>query len=302
MARTIEEIKKDMTASFMKMEAVKSAYGLDGSKGFDDCFSRASLESVLFWVFAACVWAHEKLFDMHRDDVEARIALLEPHTLRWYVNKAKAFMWDQTGQVSLKLKPDTDVYDLSGLTDTSDEALAKYRPVKYAVATEDNTIIYIKVAREDEQTRNPVKLTDGMLSGLRSYLNEIKDAGVSVVVRNEEADEMQISLLIYYNPMLLTVSGGVGTLTDGSQPVPEAVRQVIQNLPFNGTFRKSDLLAALQALPCVEVADIRSVKVKPKSAAVWREVEGFDRPYSGYYSIKGEPQIDYRIYSSVDDV
>lgn len=49
MARTIEEIKQDMTARFMQMEAVKSAYGLDGSKGFDDCFSRASLESVLFW-------------------------------------------------------------------------------------------------------------------------------------------------------------------------------------------------------------------------------------------------------------
>ena len=302
MARTIEEIKKGMTSRFMEMEAVKSAYGLDGSKGFDDCFSRASLESVLFWVFAACVWAHEKLFDLHREDVEARIALLEPHTLRWYVNKAKAFMWDQTGAVSLKLKADTDVYDLGGLTDTSDDALAKYRPVKYAVATEDNTVIYIKVAREDEKTKNPVKLTDGMLSGLRTYMNEIKDAGVTVVVRNEEADEMQISLLIYYNPMLLTVSGGVGTLTDGSQPVPEAVRQVIQNLPFNGTFRKSDLLAALQALPCVEVADIRSVKVKPRSAAEWHEVEGYDRPYSGYYSIKGEPLIDYRIYSSVDDV
>lgn len=36
MARTIEEIKKDMTAEFMEMEAVKSAYGLDGSKGFSD--------------------------------------------------------------------------------------------------------------------------------------------------------------------------------------------------------------------------------------------------------------------------
>ena len=124
--------------------------------------------------------------------MEARIALLEPHTLRWYVNKAKAFMWDQTGTVKLQLKQDTDVYDLSSLSDTSEEALAKYRPVKYAVATEDNTIIYIKVAREDEKTQNPVKLTDGMLNGLRSYLNEIKDAGVSVVVRNEDADQMQV--------------------------------------------------------------------------------------------------------------
>ncbi len=101
MARTIEEIKKEMTATFMGMEAVKTAYGLDGSKGFDDCFSMASLESVLFYVFAACVWALEKIFDLHSADVEARIEMLEPHTLRWYVNKAKAFMWDQSGSVKL---------------------------------------------------------------------------------------------------------------------------------------------------------------------------------------------------------
>ncbi len=157
------------------------------------------------------------------------------------------------------------------------------------------------MAKANDSTGNPEKLTDGMLAGLRGYLNEVKDAGVSVVVRNEDADEMQISLLIYYNPMLLTVADGEGTLTDGSQPVVDAVRDTIQNLPFNGTFRKSTLLAALQALPCVEVADIRSVKAKPQSATEWHEVEGYDRPYSGYYSIDAL-EIDYRIYSSVDDV
>ena len=60
MARTVEEIKKDMTAEFMKMEAVKSRYGLDGSKSFADCFSMASLENIIFYVFAVAVWALEK--------------------------------------------------------------------------------------------------------------------------------------------------------------------------------------------------------------------------------------------------
>ena len=70
MARTVEEIKKDMTAEFMKMEAVKSRYGLDGSKSFADCFSMASLENIIFYVFAVAVWALEKLFDLHRADVD----------------------------------------------------------------------------------------------------------------------------------------------------------------------------------------------------------------------------------------
>lgn len=48
MARTIEEIKKDMTTEWMKQPAVMSAYGLDGKKAFKDCFSAASLENILF--------------------------------------------------------------------------------------------------------------------------------------------------------------------------------------------------------------------------------------------------------------
>ncbi len=289
MARTIEEIKKDMTAEFMKMEAVKSTYGLDGSKSFADCFSMASLENIIFYVFASAVWALEKLFDLHRADVDTRIEQLEPHTLRWYVNKAKAYMQGQ------KLVPDCDYYDTTGMTE---QAIADAKVVKYAVATESNTVVYIKVAREVDG--NPASLTDGQLDGLTAYMNEIKDAGVSVQLRNEPADKMRIDLLIYYDPTLLTIdSTGAGVLVSGEDPVREATKQVIENLPFNGMFRKSDLLAALQALPCVEVADIKSVQVKPSSAELWQTVEGYDRPYSGYYSID-RLTVDYKPYKVVE--
>ncbi|MFS6554654.1 hypothetical protein VPJ68_03970, partial [Parabacteroides distasonis] len=111
----------------------------------------------------------------------------------------------------------------------------------YAVATESNTVVYIKVARQDADG-NPAKLTDTQLAGLRAYLDEIKDAGVSVQVRNEPADDMRIALVIYYDPTLLSLDGnGAGILADGSEPVREAVQSVITGLPFNGVFRKSDL-------------------------------------------------------------
>lgn len=289
MARTIEEIKNGMTVDFMQMEAVKNAYGLDGSKGFSECFSRASLESILFYVFAAAVWALEKLFDLHRADVDARIEQLEPHTLRWYVGKAKAYMHGK------KLVPDCDYYDTAAMTE---QDIAEARIVKYAVATESNTVVYIKVAREVDG--NPAALTPAQLTGLISYMEEIKDAGVSVQLRNEPADEMRISLLIHYDPVLLSVNtDGAGILSDGSEPVREATKRVIENLPFNGVFRKSDLMAALQALPCVEVADIKSVSVKPKNATQWQTVEGFDRPYSGYYSI-AQLTVDYKPYKAAE--
>lgn len=288
MARTVEEIKKDMTAEFMKMEAVKSTYGLDGSKSFADCFSMASLENIIFYVFAVAVWALEKLFDLHRADVDARIEQLEPHTLRWYVSKAKAYMQGQ------KLVTDCDYYDTEGMTE---QDIAAAKVVKYAVATESNTVVYIKVAREVDG--NPAALTAGQLEGLTSYMNEIKDAGVSVRLRNEPADQMRISLLIYYDPTLLIIDANGNGSQNGKDPVRETTKQVIENLPFNGMFRKSDLMAALQALPCVEVADIKSVKVKPRNSAEWQTVEGYDRPFSGYYSIDALT-VDYQPYNAIE--
>lgn len=272
----------------MQMDAVKRAYGLDGSKSFADCFSMASLENIIFYVFAVAVWALEKLFDLHRADVDARIERLEPHTLRWYVSKAKSYMHGR------KLVTDCDYYDTEGMTE---QDIADAKVVKYAVATESNTVVYIKVAREVDG--NPAALTDGQLAGLTSYMNEIKDAGVSVQLRNEPADQMQIALLIYYDPTLLTIDANGNGSQNGKDPVRETTKRVIENLPFNGMFRKSDLMAALQALPCVEVADIKSVKVKPRNGAEWQTVEGYDRPFSGYYSIDALT-VDYQPYNAIE--
>ena len=248
----------------------------------------ASLENIIFYVFAVAVWALEKLFDLHRADVDARIEQLEPHTLRWYVSKAKAYMQGQ------KLVTDCDYYDTEGMPE---QDIAAAKVVKYAVATESNTVVYIKVAREVDG--NPAALTAGQLEGLTSYMNEIKDAGVSVQLRNEPADQMRIDLLIYYDPTLLIIDANGNGSQNGKDPVRETTKQVIENLPFNGMFRKSDLMAALQALPCVEVADIKSVKVKPRNGAEWQTVEGYDRPFSGYYSIDALT-VDYQPYNAIE--
>lgn len=271
MARTIEEIKAGMTTDFMKMEAVQKAYGLDGSKGFADCFSIASIENVIFYVFAVAVWALERLFDFHKADVEARIDLLEPHTLRWYVNKAKNFRYGHS------LELNSDQYGEAALKDEA----AKI--VKYAVATEDNTVIYVKVARDDPKNPgSPGKLTPEQLNGLVGYLNEVKDAGVSVKVRNEAGDNIRLRLLIYYNPVLMD---GNGYLTDKkTQPVNDTVKRLIEELPFNGMFRKSDLLTALQAIDAVEVADILGAEVCPDGGERWTTINGYTRPESGYYT------------------
>lgn len=286
MARTIEEIKKDMTDSFIENQAVISAYGLTAGKTFDEQFSRVSIESILFYVFAAALWSLEKLFDLHVSEVDSRIEQLEPHTLRWYVNKTKAFLYGH------KLVADSDYYDTSNLSEADIE---KDRVVKYAVASESNTVVYIKVA--GERKGKPWPLTDSQIAALNSYINTIKDAGVSVQLRNEQADLMRISLVVYYDSTLLSADGV--SLADGSTPVDDTVKSVITNLPFNGVYRNTDLLAALQALSGVEVVDISKVEAKSRNADSFTEVVGFNRPYSGYFEIESL-DVTYIQYSSIE--
>lgn len=286
MARTIEEIKADMTANFVKQRAVISAYGLDGKKTFDQQFSRVSIESILFYVFATALWTLEKLFDLHTAEVKERIEQLEPHTLRWYVNKTKAFMYGH------KLVADTDYYDTSTLSDTDIEAA---KVVKYAVASESNTVVYIKVAGEKDG--KPSLLNKSQLSALNSYINTIKDAGVSVQIRNEQADLMSISLVVYYDPTLFSADGV--SLVSNNKPVEDVAKSVVANLPFNGVYRNTDLLAALQTIPGVEVVDIAYVKVRARNTEACNDVVGFDRPYSGYYEIE-DLVVEYKQYSTVE--
>lgn len=285
MARTIKEIKDSMTGTFVNESAVVTAYGLNTKKTFDQQFSSVSIESILFYCFAFAVWTLETLFDKHKAEVEAKIEQLEPHTLRWYVNKAKAFMY------GYKLVQDTDYYDTSNMSETDIEAA---RRVKYAVATESNTVVYLKVAGQNDK-QQPCLLNRSELDALTAYMNTIKDAGVAIKLINEEADRIKIHLKVYYDA---TVLDAEGVNADGNKPVEDAVRSVITNLPFNGVYRNTDLLAAITKLPGVEVADIVEVTTKVNNAAEYTKVVGFDKPYSGYYSLPAEDLIiDYVNYS-----
>lgn len=151
MARTIREIKDEMTSAFVSQEPIRTAYGLDPSKSFDKQFSPVSVESVMFYVVASCVWLLEKLFDRHRQEVDERIEAMRPHTLRWYVAKALAYMHEKDLIMADGIVA-ADYYDTSGMTA---EEIEKKRIVKYAVATEDNTRVILKVAKRTSRPGSP---------------------------------------------------------------------------------------------------------------------------------------------------
>ena len=250
MARTIAEIKESIAADFMRNSDVARAYGFEAGAAFTSHFSRVSIESLLFYIVACATWVLECLFDQHKTDVEKRIEEILPHRPKWYRDKVLAFMKDKT------LISDTDTYDTVGMGEDDIEAA---RVVKHAAASENKntSILTIKVAGEKNGERCPLDAETE--TQLAAYIAEIKDAGVRVELVNIDADTFNCEVDIYYDPMLLP--------EQVENACREAIKEYIENLPFNGEYTNMALVDRLQMVEGVKIPELRSASTSANGEA-----------------------------------
>ncbi len=153
MARTIAEIKKEITDDFMTNAELIEKYN-EGEQdetrqipvhgNFEDWFSKASWESIMFYLHAAKIWLLETLFETHREEINTILQTKRPHTLGWYRQTALNFQYGR------ELQADLAEYDNSGL---SEEEIAAERivskcAIEKAEFAEKPTLI-IKVAKSN---------------------------------------------------------------------------------------------------------------------------------------------------------
>lgn len=288
MARTIEQIKASMTEVFMHNETLATIYGFELGADFYATFSKVSIESLLLYIVAASIWTLEKLFDTHTAEVTDYIATMKPHTLRWYVDKAKAFMY---GQPLPELIAGSDLYDTTGMTD---EDIAAARIITFAACTESNATLYMKVAKA-----GPTPLKPEEKAAFEAYLREVKDAGVRIDVTSQEGDHLTMDMTIYYNPLLMNGSGeSKNAQTAGMKLVEEAIKKYIENIPFNGEFRKNELEDAIQQVEGVVMVEFGSFE-HSETGSNPETVVAYCKPVSGYF--KYEPDNTTIIYRAYED-
>jgi hypothetical protein len=281
MARTVKEIRDGMTSMWIQDAGIRSAYGLDPSKTFDGQFSSVSVESVWFYVAAFAVWTLEKLFDTHRGEMETLYSEHHAHTFNWYNSKAKAFMY------GYPLIPFTSNYGVGGLTD---EEISKAHIITHAscvrnVNANGVSFLRLKVAKSDGG--NLRRLSDPEMSAFSDYMAEIQDAGVSVVCTSNEADAIRMSCTVYYDPQILDANGN---RLDGSAPdaVRTAIKEYVQNLPFNGLYKQTYHTDAIQAVEGVMDAYIAETLTHPELSENYVAVQNAgavaDAGYFKFYS------------------
>ena len=269
--RTIEEIKETICADFMRNESVAELFGFTPGDSFTSHFSKVSVIGILFYIFAVAAWTLEKLFDTYKGEVDTRIEEIIPHRPRWYRDKVLAFMKGKT------LIADTDRYDTEGMTE---DAIAAARE------SADASLLTIKVAGEKDGKR--CRLDAETEAQLAAYIAEIKDAGVRTALVNIDPDRFNCEADVYYDPMLVAE-----TVESACR---EAVRNYIENLPFNGEYTNMALVDALQTVEGVRIVEFRGATTVAAGEEVLVTIDARCIPAAGYFEM-GDVVLNMKAYN-----
>lgn len=259
MARTVSEIKKQMTDAFVMDNAIREKYGITGSENFDQLFSSVSLESTIFYIVAMAAWTLETLFDLFKVDVDAKISRAVVASVPWYYKVARAFQYGD----ELVFDEETQGYGYAA----PDE---KKQVVKYAAVRDRGGSIQVLVS--GDAGGKPTPLSDEVLTAFKYYMSRVKIAGVILSVKSVPADRIRINATVQIDPMLIDTSGK--RLIDGSYPVVTAIDGYLAGVVYGGNFNKTKLVDAIQNVSGVVDVTLGICAVKMDSAAVYTEITG----------------------------
>lgn len=248
--RTIDEIKRQMTAAYMADKTVRERYGLTGSATFEETFSKVSIESILFYVVASAIYVVEALFDRHKKDVEGRISTAVLASLPWYHKVSKEFQYGD----DLRWNEKTSQYEYI----TIDESKQK---VKFVACKDMGGGVRVLASAADS-AGNPEKLSDDVLMSFKHYLNRRKPAGVILDVYSYESDKITLKMSVQYNPLVLNNDGSLIT-NSAIYPVEEAAKKYLAGIVYGGTFNKTALVDRIQAAEGVVDVVLEEVRVSP---------------------------------------
>ena len=246
MARSVAEIKKTMTDAFMADATIREKYGLSVNDTFSGKFSSVSIESILFFIVAACCHVLEMIFDQHKRDVEDKIALAVVASVPWLVLNERTWQYEYAS------------------VDESKQV------VKYAAVRDKGTSVQILVS--GDQGGSPVALSNDVLTVFKQYMNRVKVAGVILNITSQPSDSVLISADITIDPLVIDGDGTM--LRTGGKPVEDAIKEHLKNIVYGGTFNKTKLVDAIQAVEGVVDVELGTCKYRAAGSVAWTTLEG----------------------------
>lgn len=131
------------------------------------------------------------------------------------------------------------------------------------------------------------------MTGLKEYIDEIKDAGVAVELINQPADSIRLSIDLHIPPRLIASTDRI------EEVVTKELRKLLANLPYDGVLKISQVVDALEGLDEVSAASVTSAASRAHSVAAWTDIEAYAQPHAGYWRLE-EVTLKYQPYNSYD--
>ena len=285
MARTTEEIKREITTLFMNNGVLSSLYGFLIGASFEETFSNTAIESILFDIVAFSIFTMETLFDIHKVEIDDKFTNQKSGRPSWYRYMALQF------QYGFSLVPDKDFFDN---TNATEEQIEASKIVKYAAVTQPPGRLIIKIAGEVNNVLSPIP-AEGLVSFIE-YVEEFKWGGVDVGVVNFLPDRLYLVIQIERDALVLDAYGM--SILNGNYPVNDAIQQYMKELPFDGQLALAHLTDKLQKVPGVKIPTILSAQ----SSWIDADLGGYGPPQpiniktipvSGYFEVQGFNDISY---------
>lgn len=184
------------------------------------------------WVFitSVCIWVHEYLWGLFRQEVDEVAANAVPNTARWLRNQLYRFqygydlLFDNYVPYYTTQDPDAQIIAQAAVVETT------------------TGLVLVKVAkRASGGLLEP--LTPLEVQAVEQYIDDIKPAGTITQVLSLNADKIKVLAEVYYDPLFVQIA--VKTNTE------KAIVNYLQNLAFNGKLHLSKLQDAIQSAPGV---------------------------------------------------
>ncbi len=254
MARSIETIKQEIVAEKNKY------YQLSGLNNT----ATTSLWNLWAFVVASVLYLQETVWDLFKLDLQEIADRAIGGTPKWY-----EFIALQFQESDLLIWDENLSKFVYAVEDDSKKIVSKA-----AVREASGAVVQIKVAKEESGTLAP--LSASQLTSFSSYMGQLKFAGTFLSIISADADSIKLDLKIFYN--------GIIALSELQEGVNTSVNNYLLNLPFDGVFRITSLVDAIQQVQGVEDVQVNSVEAK-STLSDYETVEVSYVSYSGYMQV-----------------
>lgn len=256
------------------------------SLGNVDSTSKVGVWRLITYVVAVAIWAQQKLNDIFRGELEARIAETRPFTKEWYEATALNYQHGYDLLDNGGYAVPTTVAEINAVE--ASKVIKKAAVVQAIIAGVG--ALRVKIATEGVAGLEAV--SEEVRLGFQEYIELMGAAGVYVVATTAAADDLLLNYKVYFDPLILD---NEGRRLDGTNdtPVQNAVKDYLKSVDFNGVLSLVKLTDVIQRVDGVTDPFLQAAASKYggfsyadiNATGSVGPITEFRRPDSGYFKL-----------------